>query len=225
MGAREHGRVTPALPYTLRYTALTAPVAAALHAAFAPGATLTFEGVDFTVVAVDDGAPGGPDTDPHSVWAGQDDYDALAARFLTPGGGSPDRVWALRFAAPTAFKSQGRTLPLPEPALVFGSLVTRWNAFAPVALPADGVRRFAETCVVVSRFSLRSAPGWDRTYGGGRRSVRIGAIGKATYRALNPDRYWLAALGLLAAFARYGGVGIVTTMGMGQVRLMARGEG
>jgi CRISPR-associated endoribonuclease Cas6 len=227
MGARDHGRVTPDLPYTLRYTALTAPVAAALHAAFAPGDTLTFEGVDFTVVAADDGArsdaPDAANHDPHSVWAGQDAYDALAARFLTPGGGSPDRVWALRFAAPTAFKSQGLTLPLPEPALVFGSLVTRWNAFAPVALPADGLRRFAEACVVVSRFSLRSAPGWDRTYGG-RRSVRIGAIGKVTYRALNRDRYWLAALGLLAAFARYGGVGIVTTMGMGQVRRMGRDE-
>jgi len=71
--------------------------------------------------------------------------------------------------------------------------------------------------VVISRFSLRSAPGWDRGRGE-QRGLRIGSIGKIAYSALNRDRYWLSALGLLAAFALYSGVGAQTTMGMGQVR-------
>jgi CRISPR-associated endoribonuclease Cas6 len=210
IGPRENREVAPDIPYTLRYTALTAPLADVLRRSFAAGDTLTFEDVDFAVEAIDAGGGDNP-------WAGADDYEALAARHLTPSGAKPRPVWSLRFGAPTGFKSGGVTQPLPLPDLVFGSLAMRWNAFSPVALPADGVRRFAESCVVLSRFSLRSAPGWDRGRGD-RRGVRIGSIGKATYRALNRDRYWLAVLNLLAAFARFGGVGIVTTMGMGQVR-------
>ena len=78
--------------------------------------------------------------------------------------------------------------------------------FAHWPVPAAELRRYAESCVVLSRFSLRSAPGWDRGPG-----LRIGAIGQATYRAVTHDRYWHAALSLLAAFARYAGVGTLTT--------------
>ena len=214
LGAREAVQVLPEQAYTLRYTALTAEVAAALAKAFAVGDTLTFEGTDFTVEALDDGQG-----DESSPWAGSDTYQALAGRYLIPGSPAARNAWGLLFAAPTAFKVQGKTLPLPLPGLVFGSLVTRWNAFAPVALPAEGVRQYAEEMVVISRFALRSAPGWDRGQGD-ERGLRIGAIGKVTYRAQNHDRYWCAALSLLAEFARYAGVGIVTTMGMGQARAL-----
>jgi CRISPR-associated endoribonuclease Cas6 len=105
------------------------------------------------------------------------------------------------------------TRPLPYPALVFGSLVRTWNAFAPVALPDEGVRHYAESVVSISRFNLRSALGWERG-----RAMRIGATGKISYHALNQDRYWLAALSLLADFARYAGIGTLTTMGMGQAK-------
>lgn len=228
MGGREGGAVSPAVAYTLRYTALTAPVAAALAAAFSPGDRLDIEGVPFQIldcrlqIADLDSAienPQSPIRTSPSPWCGSDDYDALAARHLIPSGPRPSASWSLLFASPTAFKSRGATQPLPLPDLVFGSLVARWNAFAPVALPEDEVRRFAQECIVISRFSLRSAPGWDRGYGD-RRGIRIGAIGKVTYHALNRDRYWLAVCGLLAAFAKYAGVGIATTMGMGQVRQM-----
>lgn len=207
MGSRPGGSVAPEATYTLRYTALTAPTAAALRQVFPIGERILFEGVPFTVE--------GRTTDPaEHPWAGTDGYQALVARYLTPGGGArPPRRWTLVFAAPTAFKTQGSTQPLPLPSLVFASLVARWNAFAPVALPAAELHRYAESCLVLSRFSLRSAPGWDRGPG-----LRIGAIGQATYRATTHDRYWHAALSLLAAFARYAGVGTLTTMGMGQVR-------
>lgn len=92
----------------------------------------------------------------------------------------------------------------------------RWNAFAPLALPEEDVRRYANEMVVVSRFSLRSEPGWDRG-----RALRIGAVGEITYRALSRDRYWLSVLHLLADYARFAGVGAMTTMGMGQVRHVA----
>jgi len=219
-GRRGERQVTPEQPYTLRYTALTAEIAAALATAFAAGDTLTFEGVDFTV---EDLTPSPPLPLSPSPWAGTDDYQALAARYLLPAGSLPDNRWTLLFASPTTFKTQGQTQPLPLPGLVFGSLVRRWNAFAPVALPEDGVQRYAEEMVVLSRFNLKSAPGWDRGKGD-RRGLRIGCIGQAAYHAQNRDRYWLSVLSLLADFALYAGVGAQTTMGMGQVRRVASGE-
>ncbi len=205
MGTRRHRRVSPEECYTLRYTALTAPLSEVLGELFAPGDRLDFEGVPCVVETLEDGAGDSP-------WAGRATYHELAAQHLT-GSTAPRRKWSFVLAAPTAFQSQGRTRPLPLPGLLFGSLVRQWNAFATVALPAADVVRYAEEMVVVSRFSLRSAPGWERG-----RALRIGAIGKVTYHALNRDRYWLSVLGLLGAFARYAGVGSMTTMGMGQVR-------
>lgn len=225
---RRQGEVTPEQTYTLRYTALTAPVAAALAAAFTVGERLTFEGVDLEVLDCappsEIAAQKSPLRNPpseitppksNSPWVGSDDYQALAAQHLLPAGPAPEPAFSFLLAAPTAFKSQGKTAVFPQPELFFGSLANRWNAFAPVALPEEGVRRYAEELVVVSRFTLKSAPGWDRGPG-----LRIGAIGEVTFRALNRDRYWLAVLGLLAAFALYAGVGTMTTAGMGQVRAM-----
>jgi CRISPR-associated endoribonuclease Cas6 len=85
----------------------------------------------------------------------------------------------------------------------------------PLALPEEDVRRYANEMVVVSRLSLRSAPSWDRG-----RALRIGAVGEITYRALSHDRYWLSVLHLLADCARFAGVGAMTTVGMGQVRVV-----
>ncbi len=207
LGSRRREQVMPEEAYTLRYTALTAPVAAALANAFTVGQTLTFEDVTFQIITVD------ADPTSSNPWAGNDNYQDLAARHLLPAGPLPPTSWNILLAAPLAFQSKGKTQPLPLPELFFGSLVQRWNTFAPVALPEEGVRRYAEELVAVSRFELRSAPGWDRGPG-----LRIGAIGKITYRALNRDRYWLAVLSLLAEYARYAGAGAMTTAGMGQVR-------
>ncbi|MBN1877715.1 MAG: CRISPR system precrRNA processing endoribonuclease RAMP protein Cas6 [Anaerolineae bacterium] len=211
--------VLPGQGYTLRYTALTAEVSAALSRAFAVGDTLAFEGVDFCVesLAPDPLNLSLLDSPTSASWAGADDYEDLAARHLLPSDAAPANRWSLAFTSPTAFRAQGRTVPLPLPGLVFGSLANRWNAFAPVALPADGVKRYAEEMVDLSRFSLRSAPGWDRGRGE-QRGLRVGYIGKVTYSARNRDRYWLSVLGLLTAFACYSGVGVLTTMGMGQAR-------
>jgi CRISPR-associated endoribonuclease Cas6 len=119
------------------------------------------------------------------------------------------------FASPTTFNSRGRTLPLPLPELVFGSLLDRWQAFAPIALHPD-MRRFAEEAIVLSRYRLRtrSMPTKDR-------GMQIGFTGQVTFVARNRDRYWLNVLHLLAAFAFYSGVGYQTGIGLGQVRAIS----
>ncbi len=146
---------------------------------------------------------------PHP-WAAQTSYEALAAPWLL-GRAQPERKITLQFASPTTFKSGGKNVPVPLPEWVFGSLLEKWNAFAPVALPGEA-RRFAAECLALSRYELgtRGLPLKD--------GVKIGAVGQATYTALNNDRYWLSLMNLLADFALYAGVGAGTTMGLGQCR-------
>jgi CRISPR-associated endoribonuclease Cas6 len=96
--------------------------------------------------------------------------------------------------------------------LTFGSLQARWEAFSPVGMPKE-VRRYAEECLAISRYNLSS-----RSVHMKNGAVRKGAVGWIEYYALNPDRYWLALVNLLADFALYSGVGAGTSMGLGQVR-------
>lgn len=151
-------------------------------------------------------------TDPtQHPWAAQSTYPDLAGPHLL-GRQSPDSHIALEFVAPTTFHSKGRTLPLPLPEQVFGSLMERWNAYAPVALP-DETRRFAEECVVISRYRLNTQAVAFKEGG-----LQVGFVGNVRYVALNHDRYWLSVLQTLASFALYAGVGYQTTTGMGQAR-------
>jgi CRISPR-associated endoribonuclease Cas6 len=162
-------------------------------------------------------------------WAGQSSYQDLAAPFLLGGAGRLGRKIRLEFASPTTFRSGGRYLPLPLPELVFGSLLDRWQTFAPIALHPEA-RRFAEEAVVLSQYKLRTrsmpykhgsaANGEPKNRGG----WQIGFTGQVIFSVLNPDRYWLNVLHLLSVFAFYSGVGYQTGTGLGQVRVASTAD-
>lgn len=208
LGQRQAGsvQVRPDQAGWLRFTGLTAQVSQSLLALAAhPPATIQLSGQTFMVT----GATVNPAQHP---WAGQITYQDLAAPFLLNQAGKPAAGVGLEFVSPTTFKSQGRSVPLPLPELVFGSLLDRWQAFAPIGLHPE-LRRFAVETVVLSRYQLRTR-GVPVKNGG----AQIGFTGEVMFTALNPDRYWLNALRLLAAFAFYSGVGAQTTAGLGQTR-------
>jgi CRISPR-associated endoribonuclease Cas6 len=144
-------------------------------------------------------------------WAGQTSYEDLAQRHLL-GAAEPSPWLNVEFVTPTTFRSQGKHLPLPLPGLVFDHWLSKWNRFAPLSLHPD-VKRFADECLAVSRYRLRS------------RVVRfgpatfIGFVGRCSFRALRRDPYWLRLLHTLAAYAFYCGTGHKTTMGMGQTKV------
>ncbi len=194
-----------------RLTGLSTEVSAALlQVAAAPPPEVELEGVAFAVESIT--------TDPTAhPWAGATTSEALAAPYLMARSKAPRRVM-LELVTATTFKSHDRTMPLPLPDLVFGSLCDRWNAFSPVALSAE-VRAYCESSVGISRFELRSSaiPSND----GG---LQIGSVGRVTYNALHYDRYWMSVLGLLAEYAFYAGVGRGTTAGLGQARQMSARE-
>jgi CRISPR-associated endoribonuclease Cas6 len=121
----------------------------------------------------------------------------------------------LQFTSPTTFKSQEKHVPVPLPELVFGSLLERWNAFAPIAFPPE-TRRYAAECLALARYRLSTRPVPMKSGG-----LRVGAVGEATYTSINYDRYWMSLMGVLAAFALFSGVGAGVSMGLGQCRQAA----
>lgn len=190
----------------VRITGLTQLASEALVAALLsePPATWSLGGQPFTVV-------GAGCDETQDRWSGHTTYETLAAQQLFQGERLDTRV-TLLFHSPTSFQSKGMHMPVPLPNLVFGSLVDRWNRFSPVTLSPE-MRQYAEEAVALSSYQLESQVVVQK---GG--APLIGGVGRATYTALGGDRYWLATLHMLADFALYSGVGVKTTMGMGQVR-------
>lgn len=205
MGRFSGGRPQPDTPYRLRLTGLSERVSGALHEAassgsLAVGRTLELDYCPFEVEAV---------ALEEEAWSGRASYTDLAAGALA---GEVPRRLSLRFTSPTTFKSGGRHMPIPLPDLTFGSLLAKWNAFAPLAFPEEA-RRYAAECLVISRYHLESRSA--RMKGGG---MRVGAVGRVTYATVNYDRYWMGVMLALARFALFGGVGAGAAMGLGQTR-------
>ncbi len=215
-GRFNKGALDPQAAYTLRLTALTADLTAVLLQAaqdgpLAPGQVVELDRLPFQVTGARPRRMLPEEDSGHAPDATS--YQELSAPLLLARRPAPRRL-TLRFTSPTTFKSGGKHLPIPLPELVFGSLLERWNAFAPLAFPPEA-RRYAAECLAVSRYRLssRSLPTKD----GG---LRFGAQGEVTYTSLNYDRYWMSVIGVLAEFARFAGVGAGTAAGMGQCRLV-----
>jgi CRISPR-associated endoribonuclease Cas6 len=192
--------------YHLRFTSLTEPLSALLLERVLPALPewVALERGVFRVEQV-------YTTREQHAWAGQDSYQALAAQYLLARAAPPARV-VLVFASPTTFRSEGRHVPLPLPGLVFGSLLERWNAFAPVGLE-EAISAFAATGLAVSRYRLATRLA---ALGGGK---QVGFVGECEYLALGPAAHELRQVHLLAAYAFYSGVGHKTTMGLGRARV------
>lgn len=197
--------VSPESHCWLRFTSLDNELSDLLQQQFLGGGVRRVE-LDRTVFGVV-AATADPED---NAWAGVASYGQLSEPYLLARE-NPRRRVGLEFATPTTFRSGGMNVPVPMPELVFGSLVERWNAFAPVAV-SEEVRRYVAGCVAVSRYRLQSR---FVPFG---QAGQVGCLGECQYVAVNRDRYWLGLVNLLADFALYSGVGYKTTMGLGQAR-------
>jgi len=141
----------------------------------------------------------------------------------------PLRRIGLRFCSPTLCQSadpaRGR---FPEPELVFKGLAEKWFTFTnvdPAEWPASINRIIEEAAIYagellrVSRYKLSTAVEHFRGRDGSAPFQKIGYIGTVEYVPERPaSAAALRALGLLADYAFFAGVGYKTTMGMGQVQ-------
>lgn len=147
-------------------------------------------------------------------WAGYTSWARLAAE------ARPEAEITLNFSSPTAFgfgqKAWGKkVVVLPEPDLVFGSLARTWNSLAPLPVQVDqtALMPYLEESVVVKR--LRGLETQMLRFS---RSPQVGFVGQVTYGLMAGDETARGQLNALADFAFYAGVGMKTTMGMGQCR-------
>jgi CRISPR-associated endoribonuclease Cas6 len=220
MGRFAGGRLDLEQPYRLRLTALQGEVAAILQAEaqsgrLAVGSTLELDYLQFRVVdpqprTLSEAERGEAQGNP---WVRETSYQELSAPYLLAREAAPRR-FTLQFTSPTTFKSAGKHVPIPLPELVFGSLLERWNAFAPIAFPPE-VKRFAEECLAVTQYKLSS-----RAVPLSSSNLRVGAVGEVSFTALNYDRYWMSVIATLANFALFSGVGAGTSQGLGQCRMV-----
>jgi CRISPR-associated endoribonuclease Cas6 len=207
---REGVRVRAGAPVYVRITGLTPEVSRALEECLLvhPPAQWELDGHIFNV----DGTTCDPAV--HS-WAGKTTYESLATAQILRGE-PPSRRVTFDFASPVSFRSGGMSIPIPMPALVFGSLVERWNSFSPVGLSGE-MRRFGEEMIAISHYRLESRDVQQDNQG-----MRIGGVGRVTFTALGGDRYWLGLMHVLADYALYSGVGALTAAGLGQCRKVKR---
>lgn len=114
-----------------------------------------------------------------------------------------------RFVSPTTFRQRGRQQLFPLPENVFGSLLDRWNRFSPLQMPESLREGMSE--LLVARYDLHTRLIPFRNY------KMIGFVGQVEYQVpegSNPIE--AMALGCLARFAWFAGMGYKTTMGLGQ---------
>ena len=121
----------------------------------------------------------------------------------------------LSFTSPTAFNISGNYFALvPEPILVWESLIRSWNCYAPDPLHIEGqvLRDTLRHNITIIACDLSTHILHYPKY------AQKGFTGICTYH-LPQEEKQAAQLTRLAAFARFAGVGYKTTMGMGQVRM------
>ncbi len=147
-------------------------------------------------------------------WAGYTTWENVAS------DAQPEPAITLDFTSPTAFgfgqKEWGKkAVVLPQPELVLGSLARSWNSLAPPPLPVNrqALMAYVEEHVVVKRMD-----GVRTQMQHFRRSLQVGFVGRVTYGLMADNDAARCELNALADFAFYAGVGMKTTMGMGQTR-------
>jgi len=126
--------------------------------------------------------------------------------------GPPARSVCLHFVTPTSFRTGRGNLPFPLPASLYRSLWQKWQRFAPPALQLDeGIVAIVEQSLFPARYSLQTEVVSLKGI------PQVGCVGLCQFDLLKgvstEDRRAITAL---SRFATYAGVGMKTTMGMGQ---------
>jgi CRISPR-associated endoribonuclease Cas6 len=121
----------------------------------------------------------------------------------------------IRFRSATYFSRSGRWYPLPDPVLLYGGLIRRWNLFAPEhARITETEEKELLGAVALSAHEIASKP---VELGAGN---RIGFTGTAIFRLLG--HYAMSSpqqFAGLTLFATASGIGAQTTHGLGAVEV------
>lgn len=179
--------------------------------------TLTLYKMDFRIE--------GYTLNPHEhSWAGQTTFADIAQ----------DNKYAkvpkdvrMEFASPTAFRTAGNDISIPEPRHIFRSLWQKWNATCPESMQLDDYwSDFVKDCILVKELTNVNTVHWE--FAEGTRGAATGFTGIVGFSLLPKTKvqkqwqpYWDGADVVMQSqtqFAFYCGVGHHSTIGMGQAR-------
>lgn len=119
---------------------------------------------------------------------------------------------SFRFITPASFKKGEVDYPLPDPKLLFKSLINKWNYFSPVKIPVD-LRPAIDEKLYIVHTSIKTYK-VELSLG----SAITGFVGKAIFAGKNLTEEELKWLAILGNFANFAGVGRKTTMGLGMTK-------
>lgn len=213
-GHHKQIRLSPDETYWLRFTALYQPIFERFMARFLRGEGRPVIRLGRAVLLIKEilATPGS------HPWAGYTSWSKLVNE------AEPAPEITLDFVSATAFgfgqQDWGKkVMVLPSPETVFGSLARSWNATAPIPFQMNRqeLREYLDEHVVVTRID-----GLRTKMLRFRHSHQIGFVGRVTYGLMADDKAIRTQLNALADFAFYAGVGMKTTMGMGQCRKMTK---
>jgi CRISPR-associated endoribonuclease Cas6 len=123
----------------------------------------------------------------------------------------------INFGAPTTFKQTGQEmLPFPISELVFQSLLTRWESYANVPLEMD-IMSYVRHSVKIHAYKTQSQTA--RFIHGGHTEYVTGFTGEAVYHLGNNPQA-IQILNALGEYSLFSGIGMKTTMGLGQCRMI-----
>ena len=138
-------------------------------------------------------------------------------RLLAILQGDADASFRLRFATPTAFKSKGRYVIMPDVRLVFQNLLMRYNQVyaGDCEIDSETVDYIAEN-VRITSYNLRSKY-FPRTMA---KADKIPAfVGTVMLHVAGPQSL-KGLVSMLLTFGEASGIGIKTSMGMGGMQLI-----
>ena len=135
--------------------------------------------------------------------------------FLSYGMNDGSRKTTLVFLTPTAFKSSGQYVNMPSVPLIFQSLIRKYDSFSGNTILSDEFVQEIAGRVLISSYDLRSTvfP---------LEGITIPSFtGRITFYVKGGGAL-PGMIRMLCEFARYSGVGIKTSMGMGAVDVKMR---
>lgn len=122
-----------------------------------------------------------------------------------------------KFFTPTAFKSNGRYINMPNVHLIFNSIISKYDACASsIELKDDSLMNEIDEYVNITNYNLRSS---YYALEGVKIPSFLGEITVASYR----NEQFRKLISMMLEFSTYSGIGIKTALGMGAVIKVIKG--
>ena len=133
-------------------------------------------------------------------------YDSLVKHV------KPDKTIIFDFKTPTSFKKGDKDYPIPDPTLIFKSLIRKWCAFSPIPINVN-LRNAINNDIEIMGVWIRT-----KKISFSKVGKLTGFVGRVVFYIDSEDIEIIKWINILGKFSEFAGIGRKTTMGFGMVR-------